>query len=743
MPLSFRRRALLFTTAAAVTLTYVLPVTAQEAQQSDNGEPILLDTITLFADRLGRALTDVQGHISVVDEEELKARNVQNLEDLLRYLPGVTAVRQVSAADPFGGQQGIRIRGVEGNRVQMVIDGGRIPERIIDGSRDYLDFNFTKQVDVVRGPASVLWGADALGGVLSLATIDPEDLLMGRDRGGEFSLGYGEVTDSTDVSAAFAMRFGQDVSVLLGRSRSIDHEAKLTNADPTGGRWPCARPVAYGSVSCGEFNPLDRTSDRTLAKLVWDIDDNQKLKFTYDRLDRESDVDVKTGLSSTTYASNRERDIWRKHYGAEYDANIGGVIDDVSAKLGWTPSGYRQHAQTSAINSSSQTVYTHDYIDYAEDFLELDIQATSRFSTGAMNHVLTFGIDGDYTETDYNRSRRTINATAGTDVTSVPQSWNFADGSTRRLDFFIQDQITMFGGKLELTPGLRYATYRMNPELNDSVTAIGDYSLDAREKEQLLASLGATWRFNDTYSVWAHYGEGFKMPTFQQLFTSSEGSFYDLVPAPWLVPEEVKSIEVGVRGEYDAGFWAVNVFQARYKNFIESFWEVPGTSNYSYRNLSSVKVWGLELETGWNVSDNVRLTGSLSWMDGEEQAESGAAKTQHLVPPLTAVLGASYELPDYDLTLRGAVTIVDKMKATDEENFVPPGYAVVDLGASWVFAENAVLNLSLNNVFDKKYYEMGAASSALAATSATTNTVPPELFTGAGRNVALSIDYKF
>ena len=68
--------------------------------------------------------------------------------------------------------------------------------------------------------------------------------------------------------------------LLVARSRSIDHEMKLTNADPTGGRWPCARPLIYGSVSCGEFNPLDRTSDRTLIKLVWDIDDNQTLKFT-------------------------------------------------------------------------------------------------------------------------------------------------------------------------------------------------------------------------------------------------------------------------------------------------------------------------------------------------------------------------------------------------------------------------------------------------------------------------------
>lgn len=718
------------------------PGLAQDSDETKAKKPVLLGTITLFADRLGRALTDVQGHISVVGGEELTERNVQSLEDLLRYIPGVTPVRQVSGADPFGGQTGIRIRGVEGNRVQMVVDGGRIPERIIDGSRDYLDFGFTKQVDVVRGPASVLWGADALGGVLALETIDPEDLLAGRNRGGSVTLGYGEVTDATDVAVAFAQRFGNDWSLLVARSRSIDHEMKLTNADPTGGRWPCARPVIYGSVSCGAFNPLDRTSDRTLVKLVWDIDDTQTLKFTFDHLDRLSEVENTTGYSATVVRTPRTRDIYRTRYALDYEIALAGPIDEVKATLGWNPSGYDQHALSVAQTSTARTE-THDYTSFSEDFLELDLQATSRFTTGGADHVLTFGLDADRTETTYDRKRRTVNVTAGTEAWTVPTSWNFADGITQRADLFMQDHVTLLGGRLELTPGLRLATYRMDPRFNDSVVSLPGYSLDEQKEERLLASFGATWHFDDTYSVWAHYGEGFKMPTFQQLYTSSGSATMGLVPAPWLVPEEVKSVEVGVRGEYDRGFWAVNAFHADYVNFIESFWNIPGTTDYSYRNLSSVKTWGIEVETAWQVNDNLEFTGSLAWMDGKQQVTAGAAPTQHLVPPLTAVLGASYKLPDIGLTLNATATLVDGMQTVSPANFTPHGYGVLDLGASWTFAENAVLNLTVNNVLDRKYYEMGAAGSVLAATAATTNTVPPELFTGPGRALALSLDYKF
>lgn len=627
----------------------------------------------------------------------------------------------------------------------MVVDGGRIPERIIDGSRDYLSFGFTRQVDVVRGPASVLWGADALGGVLALETIDPEDILMGRDRGGQVTLGYTQLTDATDVAVAFAQRFGSGWSLLVARSRSIDHEMELTNADPTGGRWPCARPVAFGSVTCGEFNPLDRTSDRTLVKLVWNISDTQTLKFTFDHLDRLSEIDNTLSRSATVFANPRERDIFRTRYAAEYEVSLSGPVDSVKATLAWTPSGYDQHA-LSVANAAGVITQTHDYVNYSEDFLELDIQATSRFTWGGSEHVLTFGLDADRAETSYDRTRRVVNVTTGApDVWSVPGGFNFTDGSTTPADLYIQDSITLLGGRLELTPGLRYATYRMKPTANDSVVAHPDNPTTTRERKELLKSLGATWRFNDTYSVWAHYGEGFKMPTFQQLYTSSVSGTSELVPAPWLVPEEVESIEIGFRGEYADGFFAVNAFNARYKNFIESFWFIPGTTpqEISYRNISAVETWGVELEGGWDVNDRLRLTGSVAWMDGKATAAPGAAPTQHLVPPLTAVLGVSYDLPDIGVTLNATATLVDGMQTVNAANFTPPGYGVLDVGASWTFAENAVLNLTVYNLLDKKYYEMGAASSALAATAATTNTVPPELFTGPGRTLTLSLDYKF
>lgn len=738
MRLHTKPRAVLLASTACAILATAVPAAAQQAEDST-----FLGVITYFADRLGRALTDVPAHVSVVAAAEFTEQNIRSLEDLTRYIPGITAVRQVSGADPFGGQTSIRIRGVEGNRIQMMVDGARVPERIIDGSRDYLDMNFVRQADLVRGPASVLWGADALGGVLAFETIGPDDLIAaGETRGGQITAGYASLTESTNVAAAFAQRFG-DIAIMVAQSRSTDHEMTLSNADPAGGIWGCTRPVLYGSVDCGHFNPLDRTTDRTVLRLDWEIDDAQSLSFIVDHMDRLSEVENTLAYSATVYRNPRERDITRTHWGATYEGEFNGIVDEITATLGWTPGGYDQTALSVSRNALGEVVETTDITDFSEEFLELDIQLTSRFATGPAEHVLTWGFDGDATATNYERSRVVENRTLGTTVTSVPQSWNFADGTTTRADLYLQDRITFLDGRLEITPGLRFATYRMEPELNDSVQAIPGYDLSVREESRVLASLGATWRFSDTYSVWAHYGEGFKMPTFQQLFTSSDGAFFDLVPAPWLVPEEVESVELGFRGEYANGFFAVNAFRADYTNFIESFWNIPGTPNYSYRNLAAVTTWGIEAETAFDVTDRLQLTGALSWMDGEQRATAGAAATPHLVPPLTAVLGASYEIPSQDLTLNAHATFAGETEPVSEDNFTPPAYTVIDLGASWAFTGQASLNLSVNNLFDETYYQMAAAGQTIAPSASTSNTVPPELQTGPGRNIALTIDFTF
>ncbi|MFP3758144.1 TonB-dependent receptor plug domain-containing protein, partial [Cupriavidus sp. SIMBA_020] len=84
------------------------------------------------------------------------------------------------------------MRGVGANRVQIRVDGARVQEQIQDGNRNFVDLSTLKSVEIMHGPASVLWGADALGGLVMYRTLDPEDLLNGTSNpyAGQAGLGY-------------------------------------------------------------------------------------------------------------------------------------------------------------------------------------------------------------------------------------------------------------------------------------------------------------------------------------------------------------------------------------------------------------------------------------------------------------------------------------------------------------------------------------------------------------------------
>ncbi|WP_323038341.1 TonB-dependent hemoglobin/transferrin/lactoferrin family receptor [Gemmobacter sp.] len=743
------------TTALVLMLPLAGGALAQDTEKTT--KEVQLDPVTILADRQGTPVSDVAASVTVVTGAEIESRALGDMKQLTRYTPGITVVRQVNA-DPFSTLGGFTIRGVSGNRVQMLVDGSRMAERITDGTRDYMDLNFTKQVEMVKGPASVLWGADALGGVVAVETLDPEDILQGRDRAGTARLSFDGLSDKTGVSAVFAQRFGTNFATMIGVARDTGHEQDYSKARADGGIYGCGRQVALGAIGCDRLNPTDITANRLLAKAVWTPSEAHRLEFSVDMLNRDTRVRNLTVVGLTTSGgTTTTSDVvqtWdrtlvqkRQRYGVEHTWTPGnGFIDELRTTLAYTPHVYDQSGTRRVRNAATGAEkIVQDYRKFTEDFLELDVQATSRVTTGPAEHLITWGFDGDYARTDFQRRDVTTDVTTGTVTEARAGGFNFANASTRRADLYVQDRITLMGGKLEITPGLRYATYRMSPRPDADYAAVPGSEPAVRSKEQLLKSLGTIYRFGNGWQVWAHYGEGFKMPTAEQLYVSNPS--FNLIPNPDLIPEEVQSIELGLRKEWDGGLVGVTAFQAGYTDFIASFQPVTlpgGATGYTYRNLSSVKIHGIELEGYYDLSDSLRLNGSASYQRGSQIASAGAARTPYTVAPLMGTLGLSWQVPDRPLTLDFVGTFASKVTRTSSaSNFKPGGYGVLDVYARWDVAENAVLNVGVKNLFDKRYFEANAANYSATSSTATSVITPLELQTGAGRTFNVSLDLKF
>jgi vitamin B12 transporter len=156
----FLRRAL---PAAALTLTAVSTALAEDAPK-----PSLLPETVVTATRMATPSREVGSSITVVTGEELARRKISFVADALRGLPGVT----VNRTSTRGSFTEVRIRGAEANQTLVLIDGMKVNDPALSSQFDFANLlvNEIDRIEVLRGPQSVLYGSDAVGGVINIIT---------------------------------------------------------------------------------------------------------------------------------------------------------------------------------------------------------------------------------------------------------------------------------------------------------------------------------------------------------------------------------------------------------------------------------------------------------------------------------------------------------------------------------------------------------------------------------------------
>ena len=210
---------------ALAAAAFALASHCAHAQHSSTALPAITVTATLTEQDARTAPASV----TVIDREELAARNASDLLDAVRGAPGLTlSPRQV------GGRKTLALRGLEGKHTLTLIDGRRIsPSDDVVGHSDYqygwLPMSAVERIEIIRGPMSALYGSEALGGVINLITRQPKDKWMGSvgvSGSVPTSSDEGESTGSTSVFAAGP----------LGERLSLRVNAELAHQSPVSNR---------------------------------------------------------------------------------------------------------------------------------------------------------------------------------------------------------------------------------------------------------------------------------------------------------------------------------------------------------------------------------------------------------------------------------------------------------------------------------------------------------------------------
>jgi hemoglobin/transferrin/lactoferrin receptor protein len=719
----------------------------------------LLEPISVYAERGAKQVLDIPQTVTVIGRQELDQRMVRDIDDLTRYEPGIKVDRQTSRTDPFSNLSGFTIRGVTGNRVLTLIDGTRAIERITDGTRDFVDTTNMKAVEIIRGPASVLWGSDALGGVVAFQTKDPDDYLKGKNKliGGQADTSYDSYDGSwlKSITAAAQSDLSGRVQVLLSVGRRDAHEPILSKALADGGKWGCPRnPQA---IRCNVLDPFTLTAHNGLGKIVWRPSEGHEFKLTGEAYDSQTDVDQKYdlgaaagGFTNLSYLRHQHKTRYRGTLSHDW-VIAAPFLDSMRWQATYAP--YRREFTGERLRRTPNGQQDRlDFLhDYKEQFYEGDIQLKSTANLGFMTHRFTYGAYGSFTNTDYRRRDVLTNLNTGAVTVTNAGGFNFANADTVRADGFIQDEMSFLNGRLTVTPGVRYSTYKLDPRPDPFYAVVIGKAPATIEESDLSKKVSGIFKIDENFSIFGNYGEGFKMPTAEQLYTSLPGTTFNLIPNPDLKAERVKSYEAGLRGRFADSFFSLSGFYADYDNFIQAFTPVAGSAiDLTYVNLSKVRVWGIEIFGERKLANNWYLNVSASYQRGDQVASPGAMETPFNVIPLTFVSGLKYLDRELGLQAELIGTFAADVERVSAPNlYKPPGYVVFDTIWSYKPHKDVTLRFAVNNILDQRYFKFPFATTYTLVPSPATGTSSPafsnplELQTQAGRTYRIGATVEF
>ena len=496
--------------AEPAPLPDTIPVEAPAEPQPD-AEP--LDPITVTATRTAREVSAVPASVSVVDAFDIEGRGAATIGQAVAELAGVAL-----EGGPRRDAEFINIRGLSGPRVMFLVDGAR--QNFYSGHRSSLlvEPELIERIEVLRGPASALWGSDAVGGVVSITTRDAADFLgdgetlTTRVRAGYDSAAAGKVT-----SSLAALRLG-DLDAIADLSwREADDYRR-----GGGARQPDSASETLGS----------------LVRLSWLPAGPHRLAFDYQGF--RSD-----GLSPSNPAQQvddnnplLDRANQQRYAGLRY---------------GFTG------ADGDALQAGAIGVYQAD-LDVREDRVDAPRRDATAFRTSGLHAQGSFPLPQDSLLTVGGEFFRD-ESSAERDGAPRPQ---FPDARRQAGGAFAQVEWPL--GPVAVIPGLRYDRY----------AARADSAGAAVVESAVSPKLGLVWDVGaiDGLRLRVAGAEGFRAPSLVELYSSGQHFLgNEFTPNPGLRPERARNVETGVswRGGLLGGLARLDasVYRNRIRDFIE------------------------------------------------------------------------------------------------------------------------------------------------------------------------------
>lgn len=701
-----------------------------------------LQEVVISGARSERAVADVPASVDVLTQEDLDPGKVQDIRDLVRELPNVSVKRApvrfggVTGSVGRDGNAGFNIRGLEGNRVLLTVDGIRVPRELNSGvfgpaafGRDYYDLGLISRVEILRGASSALYGSDGLAGMVAMFTTEPKDLLApGQTFGGRVGLAYDSEDGGRRLGLTLAGKASDTVqwlgSVQVGRSRELDNQGENLSLNSN-------RTAP---------NPQKDSQQGVLGKVVITPGGGQRHTLTFEHVNRDSEVEAYSGRAVSATASTSvvdldgNSDMKRTRLSWDGRFKVGSAwADEVRATLGWQDAESREVTYEKRLSAADRSRDVH----YTERTLQATLQAEKTSALGKdWSHKLVYG-------TDFSQARLDNLVTGVT-----PPAYEryplqrFPTTDERTLALFAQSELA--NEQWSVIPALRYDHVSLDAK-KSALYPLDPASLSA---SALTPKLGVIYRAADAWQLFGNLAAGFKAPSPLQLNNYFENvtGYYKTIPNPNLKPEKSRTLEIGTRFNTAAVTWEAAAFTGRYRDFIEELVVVGGTATpgdpltYQAVNRGAVRLSGFELKGRVSLGPATTLRAAYGVTRGTDTVQNAPVNS---VNPPKLVVGLDHKVGAW--TLGATVTHVAAKSAEDIQNtltgtqtqFAPPAYTTLDLRAVWQIQPKLKLSTTLRNLTDRKYWEWTNVR-GIASNSTTLDS-----YTAPGRSLTVALVSEF
>lgn len=631
------------------------------------------DEVVITASRSTDEIKKIPARITVISRKEIEASPYNKIEDVLKYAAGINVM---SPGGMYSMRPVVTLRGLGGDeqgRTLILVDGVPVNKGDTGGVNwARLNPDDIERIEVFHGPGSGIYGNGAMGGVINIITRKPTKPLEG---GARISYGtYNTLLTSANIGGYSSNGLYFRFSGMYNTSDGYNDMPAEFREDP--------------DYTVPRF--LDEFNFST--KAGWNINPLLNVEVEYDLFR------TKKGEGEKIEAPDGEY----RHFNTDF---LSTHLSGANGNFSYHVNVFYQYEYYFKLDERMQNG-AYSRFDVKSDRIDKGMTAnfTNRFSA---SNKLIYGAEARYGSVD------------GGDyyVTSPDSVVN--KGKLDIYALFVQDDQKFLDSKLTLTLGLRYDYAKFHD--GDYVTTDGSWTgilppLENHSWDAVSPRAGLSYQLNKNNRLYLSWSRGFRASILDDLCRSGWMWVGPKIANPELGPETIDNFEIG--GDFslsDKITMAPSVFYAQGKDFLyyvatgDSLWGKRPV--YQRQNITEVNIFGIELQTMFRASDQIRLFANYIFNSSKigafDKNPDLEGKILKYTPEHQAKAGILWDLPWISLSL---ATVYKSRQYTADDNsaYLDP-FITFDAKISKTFRERfsafaEVLDIGDNQHNDSEYY---------------------------------------